>query len=327
MRILLTGATGQVGAALVAPLSDFGTILAPPRSEFDLAQPEKCVDQLDVMLPDLIINPAAYTAVDRAEDEPELAYRINAEAPRVMAEWAARRSVPLIHFSTDYVFDGSGHLPRSEADPAAPLSVYGMSKFGGEKAVRAAGGPSLVLRTSWVYANHGRNFMLTIARLAAEREELRIVSDQIGAPTSARAIADAVVKIIQCGGLRKRACETVNLACGGETSWCGFADAIISGLRKRDLPVRAKCVMPIMSEEYPTKAIRPRNSRLDLTKLARLFAITMPSWQASLDTELDALAEFQAASIAPSLEADALPAGERTSQVPTIEHRENALPS
>lgn len=169
MRILLTGVTGQVGGALLAPLSGSGLVLVPSRSELDLAMPSAIPMFLDECKPDLIVNPAAYTAVDRAEDEPELAFRVNAEAPREMARWAARHDVPLIHFSTDYVFDGTGVSAWSEDDVTAPLSVYGKSKLAGETFVRAADGPSLIVRTSWVYASQGRNFMLTVARLLRSR--------------------------------------------------------------------------------------------------------------------------------------------------------------
>lgn len=302
MRILLTGVTGQVGGALLAPLSGSGTVLVPARSELDLAKPHAIAMFLDDCKPDLIVNPAAYTAVDRAEDEPELAFRVNAEAPREMARWAAGHDVPLIHFSTDYVFDGTGVSAWSEDDATTPLSVYGKSKLAGEMFVRAAGGPSLIVRTSWVYASQGRNFMLTVARLAAEQKELRIVCDQIGAPTSARTIAGAVTKLLSSlpslrDGVGK--CETVNVSCLGETSWFGFAEAIVEGLRKRNMEVRAARVIPIKSEEYPTRAARPRNSRLDSTKAREMFSIRMPTWQEALDAELAALAELRGITLAP----------------------------
>jgi dTDP-4-dehydrorhamnose reductase len=276
-------------------------VLAPARSELDLAVPDVIWKFLDDCRPDLIVNPAAYTAVDRAEDEPELAFRVNAEAPREMARWAASHGVPLIHFSTDYVFDGTGVSAWSEDDATAPLSVYGKSKLAGETFVRAAGGPSLIVRTSWVYASQGRNFMLTVARLAAEQKELRIVCDQIGAPTSSRAIADAVTKLVRSGlpSLRDRMgeCETVNVSCSGETSWFGFAEAIVDGLRKRNLEVRAERVIPIKSEDYPTRAARPRNSRLESTKAREMFSIRMPAWQDALDAELAALAQLRGITI------------------------------
>jgi len=280
-------------------------VLVPARSELDLAMPHAIPTFLDECKPDLIVNPAAYTAVDRAEDEPELVFRVNAEAPREMAHWAACHDVPLIHFSTDYVFDGTGVSAWREDDATAPLSVYGKSKLAGEMFVRAAGGPSLIVRTSWVYASQGRNFMLTVARLAAEQKELRIVCDQIGAPTSSRAIADAVTKLVRSGlpSLRDRMdkCAAVNVSCSGETSWFGFADAIVDGLRKRKLGVKAERVIPIKSEDYPTRAARPRNSRLDSTKAREMFSIRMPTWQAALDAELAALAELRGITIAPPM--------------------------
>jgi len=295
MRILLTGATGQVGGALVAPLRSAGTVVAPARGAFDLARPPDIPAALDRMAPDLIVNPAAYTAVDRAEDEREAALRINAEAPDAIARWAARRGVALVHFSTDYVFDGSGTRPWREDDPTGPLSAYGASKLAGEDAVRAAGGPHLIVRTSWVYAASGANFLRTIVRLARERPELRIVADQIGAPTSARLIADAVAAMVTAPGapLADRfaaAGGVVNLAASGETSWHGFAVAIVEGLRARGVRLAVERIVPIATADYPTKAKRPANSRLDLTRLESVFRIRPPSWAAALAVELDRLA-------------------------------------
>jgi dTDP-4-dehydrorhamnose reductase len=242
--------------------------------------------------PDLIVNPAAYTAVDLAEDERELAFRVNAEAPAAMAHWAARRGVPLLHFSTDYVFDGSGEAPWREDDAPAPLSVYGASKLAGEDAIRTAGGPHLVVRTSWVYAAEGRNFLRTIARLAGERKELKIVADQFGAPTSARMIADAVVKILRpqlsSGGRPfERDGGVVNVSASGETSWHGFAAAIVAGLQRRGVRLAVEAVIPIAAAEYPTRARRPQNSRLDHGRLNDTFGVVMPSWGEGLETELD----------------------------------------
>ena len=185
MRVLVTGVTGQVGGALVARLHGEATIVAADRAALDLAAPHAIPHALDRMAPDIIINPAAYTFVDEAEDERELAMRVNGQAPGAIARWAAARAVPFIHFSTDYVFDGSGAKPWREDDPARPLSAYGASKLAGENEIRAAGGCSLIIRTSWVYAAQGDNFLRTIMRLAQERKELRVVADQIGAPTSA----------------------------------------------------------------------------------------------------------------------------------------------
>jgi dTDP-4-dehydrorhamnose reductase len=295
VRILVTGVTGQVGGALVSRLAANHTVIAADRAMLDLSEPAAIAGRLDALTPDLIVNPAAYTAVDRAEDEPELAFRVNAEAPGAIARWAAGRGVPLVHFSTDYVFDGSGERSWREGDRTGPLSAYGASKLAGEDAVRAAGGTHLVVRTSWVYAAKGANFLRTITRLAGERRELRIVSDQFGAPTSAGVIADAVVGIV-AGGLSSLAQRfaaadgLVNVAAAGETSWHGFAVAIVDGLKARGLPLAVENIVPIRTEDYPTKAKRPANSRLDLTRLKRVFGIETAKWEAALEVELDRLA-------------------------------------
>jgi dTDP-4-dehydrorhamnose reductase len=300
VRILLTGATGQVGRALSTPLAALGKVLSVNRGQLDLSRLETISEAFDRLKPDLIVNPAAYTAVDRAEDERALAFRVNAEAPGAMAVWAARHNVPLVHFSTDYLFDGSGTAPWREDDVPAPLSAYGASKLAGEVAIRAAGGPHLIVRTSWVYSNHGQNFMLTIARLAAERKELKIVSDQFGAPTSARVIADAVVKILdlnRADPLVARGCGVINVSSSGETSWHGFATAVIAGMKERSIEVETEHVFPIGMDEYPTKATRPRNSRLDHGRLNKIFGINTPPWREALEVELDELADLRRALI------------------------------
>jgi dTDP-4-dehydrorhamnose reductase len=295
MRILVTGVTGQVGSALLDALAPAASIVAAGRKELDLAQPDQIASALDRIAADLIVNPAAYTAVDRAEDERELAFRINAEAPGAIASWAAGQGVPLIHFSTDYVFDGSAKQPWCEDDDARPLSAYGASKLAGENAVRSAGGPHLIVRTSWVYAATGSNFLRTIVRLAREREELRIVADQFGAPTSARLIANAIAGIIMVSGaqLAERFAASgslVNLSASGETSWHGFATAIVEGLRARGVTLAVKGIAPIRTEDYPTKAKRPANSCFDLTRLRQVFGIETPRWEEALMAELDRLA-------------------------------------
>jgi dTDP-4-dehydrorhamnose reductase len=296
MRILLTGVTGQVGGALVAPLSEIATVVAADRGQLDLSQADSVPAALDRLQPDLIVNPAAFTAVDLAEDEPDLAFRVNAAAPAAMAQWAARHDIPIVHFSTDYVFDGSGNAAWCEDDAPAPLSVYGASKLAGERAIGEAGGRHLIVRTSWVYAAQGRNFLRTIARLAGERKELRIVADQFGAPTSARIIADAVVKILKMemsDGERSfvRGAGLVNMSASGETSWHGFSTAIVAGLKDRGIDVKAECIVPIKTADYPTKAKRPHNSRLDHSRLNDIFGIAMPSWSEALSVELDELAQ------------------------------------
>jgi dTDP-4-dehydrorhamnose reductase len=302
MRILLTGVSGQVGQALWKPLHSYGTVIAADRSVLDLSHPNRISAALDSFSPDLIVNPAAYTAVDQAEDESELAYRINAEAPSVMARWAALHSVPMVHFSTDYVFDGSGDRPWRESDPTGPLSVYGASKLAGEAAIRDAGGSHLIIRTSWIFAASGRNFLTTIARLARERQELRIVADQFGAPTSARSIAEGLTVMLNglstarddslVETIEQSFCEAdglVHMSTSDETTWHGFASAIIDGLRARGVSLAVKDLVTIEARDFPAKAARPRNSRLDMTRLQNVFGVRMPPWQNALAHELEDL--------------------------------------
>lgn len=292
MRILLTGTAGQVGSTLLPLLQTRATVVTPAREQFDLLRPSELGAKLDDLKPDLIVNPAAYTAVDKAEDEPELAFRINSEAPAAIAQWAATHHVPLIHFSTDYVFDGSGSEARREDDATGPLSVYGASKLAGDTAVAASGAPYLIVRTSWVYAASGANFLRTIARLAKERKELRIVADQIGAPTSAKTIADVVAKIIprdpaDMDAVFERQKGVVNVVCEGETSWHGFATAIVAGLRARGADLLVETIVPIRTDEFPVKAKRPPNSRLSLKRLRQDFGLETPTWQRALERELN----------------------------------------
>lgn len=301
MRVLLTGVTGQVGGAIRSALQHdaemHAEILAMTRQDFDLSRPETLAPVLDRLQPDLIINPAAYTAVDQAEDEPELAFCANADAPAAMARWAANRDVPFLHLSTDYVFSGNGERAWTEDDPCEPLSVYGKSKLAGERLIAEAKGTSLVLRTSWVYAATGKNFFRTMARLAAERPELSVVADQFGAPTSARSIAQAVRTIVTTGREAMTASfaeagGVVHLTNTGVTSWHGFAEAIVNGLSGGGLDIKATTVTPIRTSDFPTKARRPANSRLDLTRLNRLFRISPLDWRAALNIEmLDFIAE------------------------------------
>jgi dTDP-4-dehydrorhamnose reductase len=295
MRVLLTGVSGQVGGALLSRLQAIGTVIAPDSKAFDLVKPDLLADALDRVKPQLIINPAAYTAVDKAEDDREKATAINATAPGVVARWAAARNVPLIHFSTDYVFSGNEGRPWREDDEPMPLSAYGLTKLAGEREIQAAGGCHLILRTSWVYAAHGKNFLCTVARLARERKELRIVADQIGAPTSACLIADAVTKIIADGidHLRSfcaHADGLVHLTASDETSWYGFACSIVEGLRERGISLAVETVVPIRTDEYPTRAKRPHNSRLDLSRWCKISGHVPPHWETALAWVLDELA-------------------------------------
>jgi dTDP-4-dehydrorhamnose reductase len=300
MRILITGVSGQVGGALARRLAKSGTLLLADRTNLDFAHPEQFGAKLDALTPDLIINPAAYTAVDKAEAERDLAMTVNAAAPGMLARWAASHDVPLIHFSTGYVFSGDGEQAWREDDPTHPLSVYGATKLAGENDLRAAAGCSLIVRTSWVYAASGKNFLRTIGRLAQERKQLRIIADQVGAPTSAALITDAIGLMIEGGlvRLRERIAQAkgiVHLTAGGQTSWHGFATAIVEGLRLRGVPLAVEEIVPIRTEEYPTPARRPHNSRLSLTRLQDVFAVTPADWRTALSSELDQFAREIAA--------------------------------
>jgi dTDP-4-dehydrorhamnose reductase len=294
-RILVTGVSGQIGGALATRLQSAGSVIAADRGVLDLAMPQAIAITLDRLKPEMIINPAAYTAVDQAEGERTLAVRVNGEAVGVIARWAAARNVPLVHFSTDYVFDGSGERAWREDDVPQPLSTYGASKLAGEHEIRAAGGAHLIVRTSWIYAARGKNFLRTIARLARDRKDLRIVADQIGAPSSAALVSEAVAGMLSHGidGLQERAKQCgglVHVAASGEVSRHRFACAIVEGLRTRGIRLAVERIVPISSDDYPTKAPRPHNSRLDLTRLQKVFGIRPPHWQIALSRELDHLA-------------------------------------
>ncbi|TDF80057.1 dTDP-4-dehydrorhamnose reductase [Pseudomonas sp. H9] len=281
MSILISGQHGQVSRALQQQLSEFGQLHVLGRDRLDLAQPDAIREQVRTIKPDLIINAAAHTAVDQAESEPELAFAINAQAPGIFAEEARQLSIPLIHYSTDYVFDGNKDAPYTEDDAPNPLGVYGRSKLAGEQAIAAVGGEFLILRTSWVYSRHGRNFLLTMQRLLQEKPELRVVADQIGAPTWAGTIAQSTHALIErwqagLGG----AWGTYHLTAQGETSWFGFAQAIAEQLKSQGLPCAR--LLPIASSEYPTPARRPLNSRLDCSRLQREWQVSQPHWQQAL---------------------------------------------
>jgi dTDP-4-dehydrorhamnose reductase len=280
MKILISGHTGQVARELQLALQGH-ELLSLGRQAFDLARPASLRDTILRERPQLLINAAAHTAVDQAEQERELAFAINAEAPGVMAQACAELGIPLLHYSTDYVFDGSKDTPYVENDAPNPLGVYGASKLAGERAVAASGCDHLILRTSWVYSRHGKNFLLTMQRLLQERDQLRVVADQIGAPTWAGSIAAATAELIAAWQAGNRHWGTYHLSCQGETSWFGFAQAIGERLRAAGRPCAELLAIP--SGDYPTPARRPLNSRLDGSKLARDWQVRLPAWQAALD--------------------------------------------
>jgi len=286
MKILLTGGNGQVGWELARALLPLGEVIAVDRSQADLADPDGLRRVIQKFSPDVVVNPAAYTAVDKAETDRESAFLVNAEAPRVLAEEAAKNSALLVHYSTDYVFDGTKNAPYTEDDATHPLNVYGQSKLAGEQAIQATGADHLILRTSWVYAARGQNFLRTILRLAAEREELNIVADQIGSPTWARLIAEATAHIVRQALLERQqgsfSSGIYNLTSTGETSWHGFAQAIVEIARQQGQPLKNRAIHPIPTTDYPVPAKRPLYSRLSMDRLERRFGLKMPSWDSAL---------------------------------------------
>ncbi|WP_053148758.1 dTDP-4-dehydrorhamnose reductase [Pseudomonas sp. P97.38] len=281
LRILIIGRNGQVSRALQSRLADMGELIVLGSSQLDLAHSGRIAPSIAAARPDLIINAAAHTAVDQAESEPALAFAINGTAPGVIAQVAMEQGVPLIHYSTDYVFDGRKPAPYHEGDTPTPLGVYGQSKLAGENAIRQASGQHLILRTSWVYSTEGRNFLLTMQRLLQEKPHLRVVADQIGAPTWAATIAESTARIIE----RWQAGHggdwgTYHLTAQGETSWFGFAQAIGEGLSEQHK--RCAVIEPIPSSDYPTPAPRPLNSRLDCTRLLQQWGVSQPDWRSAL---------------------------------------------
>lgn len=287
-RFLILGAQGQLGIELQHAFQNAGEVISLGRAGCDLSNPDNIRAAIRAAQPDVILNAAAYTAVDRAESEPDLAMRINGEAPGVMAEQARRINALLIHYSTDYVFDGSKPSPWVEDDPMRPLNVYGATKLLGERNVQQAGGKFFIFRTSWVFSPHGNNFLLTMLRLGREREELKIVDDQKGAPTSALALAIATRRILDGFDARSPAEFTgiYHMTCAGETTWCGFARAIFAAARA-EKPWAS--ISGIPSSEYPTPAIRPANSVLSNEKLKAAFGFTLPTWQSALATSIQTL--------------------------------------
>jgi dTDP-4-dehydrorhamnose reductase len=282
MRILVLGRSGQVGAALTQSLQGLGELIALDRAQLDLTNPDAIRTTLREIQPQIVINAAAYTAVDAAESDQAMAFQINAVAPRVMAEESERLGAALIHYSTDYVFDGDKQGAWMEDDATAPLSVYGHSKLAGEQAITDVGGTHLILRTSWVYGLHGKNFLLTMLKLAESRDSLAIVDDQIGAPTWALTIADATSAIIRDAGEPAQLAALsgiYHLCAGGHTSWFGFAQAIFSHASVQRKPQ----LRPITTAEYPTPAQRPHNSILNTDKFRRSFG-DLPTWDDALQT-------------------------------------------
>ena len=273
----MTGAAGQVGGAIAPRLRAQGhEVVATDRATLDLADPAAIVDTLDRVRPEIIVNAGAYTAVDQAERERDAAFAINAVAPGVLAAEAKRRRALLVHFSTDYVFDGRANAPYSEDDETAPLSVYGASKLAGEQAVLGSGADSLVFRTSWVYGWTGRNFLLTIRRLASERAELRIVADQRGVPNWSDELARAVVRVLALGDALRERRGLYHLSSSGDTTWHGFAEAIVGSMS-------APRVVPISTADYPTPARRPPYGVLATARFERNFGFALPPWRDALD--------------------------------------------
>jgi dTDP-4-dehydrorhamnose reductase len=300
-KILLIGANGQIGRELNHMLPRVGEVTALDRSQLDLSKPEEIRNAIRSVGPQWIVNAAAYTAVDKAESEPSVARAINAEAPAVMAKEAKKFGAFLIHYSTDYVFDGLKTTPYEENDPANPQNVYGKTKLEGEQAIQASGAPHLIFRTAWVYATTGKNFLLTMLRLATQREELRVVSDQVGSPVLSGEIAKATTEILsQLSALYSvhySIAETggiYHMTAAGETSWAGFAKAILEEAASiapntpwfaeatGKLPLIASRVVPIRTSEYPTPARRPAYSVLSNERLFQTFSVRLPGWRSQL---------------------------------------------
>lgn len=284
LKILLLGKNGQLGWELQRALAPLGELIALDRTGLnglvgDLADLDGLRDTIRRVKPDVIVNAAAYTAVDRAEQEQDLALLINAQAVQLMADEMRRLNGWLLHYSTDYVFDGSGSTPWRETDTAAPLNAYGQSKLAGEQAIRASGCRHLIFRTSWVYGSHGSNFIKTILRLAREREQLSLINDQIGAPTGADLLADVTAHALRSVQANPDLGGLYHLAAGGETSWFDYGCYLIDQARRRGQDLAVKHITPIHSSDYPAAAQRPLNSRLDTRTLQERFGLCLPHWQ------------------------------------------------
>ena len=295
MKIVLLGKDGQVGWELQRSLSILGDLVATEQVDLDVERPDSVRDWIRRHRPAVIVNAAAYTAVDQAESEPDKARRINADAVGVLAEEAARLNAWLVHYSTDYVFDGLNPAPYVEDDAAHPLSVYGLTKWEGEEAIRARHAKHLIFRTSWVFAARGKNFVKTIVRLAKEKETLRVIADQWGAPTSAELLADVTAQAISRvmgNGQGERYRGTYHVAAAGDTNWHEYARYIVALAKERGAAVKTApdAVVPIPTEAYPLPAQRPRNSRLNTAKVASTFGLSLPDWQVHVRRCLDELA-------------------------------------
>jgi len=285
MKILLLGCDGQVGWELQRSLQPLGEVVAldfqSRELSADFSRPDSLAATVAAVRPDLIVNSAAHTAVDKAESEPDLAQAINADAPGVLARAAAASGAWLVHYSTDYIFDGSGDQPRAEDAPAGPLSVYGRTKLDGERQIRASGCRHLILRTSWVYAARGGNFAKTMLRLAGTKTELNVIDDQVGAPTGADLLADLTALMARAAAAQPQLSGTYHAVAAGATSWHGYAKLVIETARERGVPLTlpADALRPIPTSAYPTPAARPLNSRLDTRKLRDAFGVHLPDWE------------------------------------------------
>lgn len=289
MKILLLGKNGQVGWELQRALAPLGEVLALDRSNGgDLTQCEALLERVRAYAPHIIVNAAAYTAVDKAETERDLAWQINVHTPGQLAELARETKAWLVHYSSDYVFDGSGSHARQEDEATGPLSVYGASKLAGEEAIRASGCSHLILRTSWVYAARGGNFAKTMLRLAAEREQLRVIADQIGVPTGADLLADLTAQMLPACLRQPALSGTYHAVAAGETNWHAYACHVIEFARARGVPIKVAHaqIEAITSSEYPTPARRPLNSRLSCEKLRQHFGLQLPPWQQGVERML-----------------------------------------
>jgi dTDP-4-dehydrorhamnose reductase len=296
LRVLITGCNGQVGWHLQRTLAPMGEVTAIDIEQVDLTESQAVARAVREVAPDIVVNAAAYTAVDKAESEPELARAINVGAPAKIAEECSRSGALLVHYSTDYVYDGSKPIPYEERDATGPLSIYGETKLAGDQAIQASGCPYIIMRTTWVYDIRGKNFLRTVIRLAQEKDELRIVGDQYGAPTWARGLAEATTIILgRClehkSGTGEWRTGIFHLTAGGKTSWAGFAQAILEdyvayrpadGTGEYGSPLKTQKVSAITTKEYPTPARRPRNSALSNAQVQAAFGITMPDWRDQL---------------------------------------------